>query len=201
QENEMLHGFILEESGRKKEALAFYKSLVEKDSDDLVAAYRLSLLYFKDQKYKNAENILDDILEENPGMEEARILLANLYFDKGLYKEAISQLDHIARGSMVELEAAFLAAKCQFKLNRFRDAVIGFKTLSASRDLKPDELIMYATALKETNDFISAKLMLAKAKNQDPKDKAVKAQIRRLEQDLPPIARLEIDRPESDRQD
>lgn len=184
----MLHGRVLTLAGKKKEAVAYFKELVEKDSDDLEAAYRLAELYFEDQKFKDARRCLENILEEDPGRENSRLLLARLLYETRKYREALGELTHIAPDSETGLATSCIEARCHYRLKHYRQAIGGFATCMRNRDLDPEELIMYATALKETGDLEQAKKMLARARDKNPVDRSIRSQIRKLEQDLPAVA-------------
>ncbi|MCA9800400.1 MAG: tetratricopeptide repeat protein [Cyanobacteria bacterium HKST-UBA02] len=184
----MLHGRVLVLADKKKEAVAYFKDLVDKDSDDLEAAYRLAELYFEDGKYKDARKCLENILEEDPGRENSRLLLARLLYETRKYKEALGELSHITPDSEAGLATSCIEARCHYRLKQYRQAISGFAACMKNRDLDPEELIMYATALKETGDLDQAKKMLARARDKNPVDRSVRSQIKKLEQDLPAVA-------------
>ncbi|MGD9682583.1 MAG: tetratricopeptide repeat protein [Candidatus Obscuribacterales bacterium] len=184
----MLHGRVLVLAGKKKEAVAYFKDLVDKDSDDLEAAYRLAELYFEDGKYKDARKCLESILEEDPGRENSRLLLARLLYQTRKYKEALVELSHISPDSEAGLATSCIEARCHYRLKQYRQAINGLAACMKNRDLDPEELIIYATALKETGDLDQAKKMLVRARDKNPVDRSVRSQIKKLEQDLPAVA-------------
>jgi tetratricopeptide (TPR) repeat protein len=157
--------------GEIAEAESLFKSLVEKDRQNLSGVYDLYRLYIGTRRFPEAETLLKTSMKDNPKDTALRLELARFYFGTN-NKDSLLALLSQMKGNLKDFPQAFLQSGDFFlRVNQFDEAVKQYE-----EGIKKDPGQKNTYLKHEIEAYVRQnKLDLAKAKNEeilksDPKD-------------------------------
>ena len=160
---------ILVRQGHSAEALIYTKLLAEAfpGAEDAKSRYQQALALFREKRFTEAENSLNQLLQEYPQMEQAAQLLGIINYIKGDLQQASAYFaEHLDPETAPETMTQ-IAAMTNMRL-REPDRVLALLQDQITDDSSPQILAMYGLAALAAREFERDEAALLRAVKADP---------------------------------
>lgn len=130
-------GYIGSFRGSKK--LQGEKLADPKDKIELYNEIKIAQFLVTEEKMAEAEQKINDVLDKDPSVLEARLILGNIYAKQNKYKEAIAEFSKALEVDPDFYDAIFGIAQAYKASGKTEEAIVGFKRLITldPKDTKP----------------------------------------------------------------
>jgi len=157
-----LHEMIDENDNAIKD-YEYIISHAKQDEILLEAQLSLAQLLVEQNKIESAETILDEVLEEDPYNDQARVLRGELYLKEGLYPLALAQVRRVLKNDAVSFPALSLLARIHENRNNMPLAMSALRQAIASNPEEPSVRIKLANLMDIQGDTSNAIQVLEEA--------------------------------------
>lgn len=123
------------EDKKYEEAIATYKSILEKYPDAFIINKNIGNTYFQMEQYDKAEQYYQKILEKDPGNNEAKLLIGNCYANRGQNDKALEWYGKIEFEKISDPTVLYNMGTNYYNLSKFEEALKYYKR---SVELKND---------------------------------------------------------------
>jgi tetratricopeptide (TPR) repeat protein len=137
-------------------AFGYYKMVLAKHPNNLVALWNISGLYFEQKMFIPAKNCLEKMTAHQPKFSKAKLMLAKVYYQIGEYQKSINEIKkYFEVNEDVSLttgnEASLLLADNYIALKRFSDAITVLKSQLTDNNISGNVLLKIVICLIKDN--------------------------------------------------
>jgi len=159
---------MFEESKRNDRAIRVYKDLFD-ESQDVTAAGRLSTIYLKQEKYKEAVPYLESIEANDPDDLNAKVKLGLVHMELKNYDRSIKIFRELIEKNPESDRLRFYLGSLFEELGRHDEAVAELKQVPAGSKLYTDSVLHAANLMKNSGKMADAKSFLKESIAKSPK--------------------------------
>jgi tetratricopeptide (TPR) repeat protein len=159
------YGDALDGVSRTPEALEAYKKAVELAPDSTVTRYGLGFLYWKQNRYDEAERELTDVLRRDPQDARAAFTLGDLYLTRGDAKRALPFLELAARDYPNEFDTRFALGRALAQTGSLERGIAELRTAVQLQDAIADGHFHLGRALIQAGQSEEGKREMERARD------------------------------------
>ena len=145
------HGDRFAKAGDNMRAILEYENALQLDPRNTAAQLALGKAYFAEKDYLQAYRSLSAVLSLNPGLDDARLLMARL-LSGGQPQKALEQISKIRKPGSLQPGFSIVEASAYIVLKQFKKAIYVLRKIKgAESNVEAQKLL--AISLQATGDF------------------------------------------------
>lgn len=160
-------GYLYEEKGSPKEAIAVYREAFE-ESQDSAAANRIATIYLKLEQYDKAVPYLEAAIANDPEDLNARIKLGLVNMQLKKYAQAETVFKGVLEKAPESDRVHYYLGSLYEEMRRFDDAIEQLRQIPPSSKLYADSAVHVAFLLKQADRIKESRKFIAEAIKQSP---------------------------------